>query len=117
MGGMQGRKLLTRKITQRERITYTVEQLRTKQNRKLYVILKCAICGRKKNIVITPNNEGRETPTCDHSATSKPETSRDAHNNPIDFKQPTKPQPYFIERVTRERAHLLTVYPPTDFNQ
>lgn len=115
MGGMQGRKLLTRKIVKRELITYTVPELKTKQNRKLYVILKCAICGRKKNIVITPTNEGRDTPICDHSATAKPETSRDARNNPTDFTRAPKAQPYFIERVTRERAHLLTVYPPTDF--
>jgi len=88
MGGMQGRKLMTRIITQRERLPYRVENLKTKNNRKLYVTLRCAICGTQKRITVTPRNEGRETPTCKHLNTHRAES---------------KAQPFFIKSVKREK--------------
>ncbi len=89
VGGTGGRKIHTRKLSQRERHPYSVPDLVVKDGRKLYVDLRCSICGTQRRIIITERNQGRMTPICKHLNTEQ------------EHKQVS--QIYYVKSVKRQR--------------
>ena len=88
-GGEQGRVPRTRKLSQKERLPYSVTDLVIRNGRRLYVNLRCSICGLERRIVITERNQGRNNPVCKHLKTEQ--------------EQRHGPQIYYIKDIKRQK--------------